>query len=728
MHTQAARRNPRVRFLEGWPWCILLLALTGCAGRQADITFYRFVEDAVPDNRWQEHKVALAAETRNVLSTLYRSAPKDIEIGPDGIIPVNAVAELDKVRPDAAGIIIEVEQIEMSTEAGERKARSVVRGVYVPLPDRGAARDLADTRVQILPADTAARNARAWAREVLPLPRKHYTKKVRVPRSARLDFGMSIEEEDPGSWSSRARFTVEAECDGARRQLFSRTLDPHADGVGTGWVDASLDLADLAGSTARFILTADTVTDAEQETGSDAPPPFTWSPVWSSPILYSTAPRKRDGRPNLVLISLDTLRADHLGCYGYRKSTSPNIDRFAKSAVLFEYAIAPSPWTTPSHASVFTGLHPSVHGAGRYIYEDPYYDYPVEEREITLAELARQHGYLTAAYTEGAYVGAALGFAQGYELYSDKRARPSVCAEETFGSALRWVKAYGNLPFLLFIHTYEPHVPYAPPRRFAEMFDADFTDTGGAWPLEARSQADRARCEAWYDGEIAYTDKVVGGFLAELEQLNLLEDTVIILFSDHGEGFWEHGRCGHGHTLYEEVLRVPLIVRLSGASPPTGRVSREVSLTDVYATCTELLGIDHENPPDCISLLPLINQTSAGTRYEREAIVSELSRRDKEEKTGNLRSWRMFSIRTDDEKYISSELDQTEELYDLRNDPGETNNIAPENQHRLEHYAELRERFLATVAVNRPPLSATGPRARTVTEEERLQFKAIGYL
>jgi arylsulfatase A-like enzyme len=728
MHTQAARRKPRVRFLARWSWCILLVALAGCAQRQADILFYRFAEDAVPDNRWQEHKVTIAAETRNVLSTQYRSVPKEIEIGPDGSITVGTVAELDRVRPDAVGITVEVEQIEMSTESAERKARSVVRGVYVPLPSNGPPGDLADTRVQILPPNSVVTKARAWAREVLPLPREHSTKPVRIPESARLDFGMAIDEEEPGSWSSRVGFAVDAECDGARRQLFSRTLEPHTDGVGAGWVDGSVDLAGLAGSTARFIFTADTVTNDEQGTASGGPPPFTWSPVWSSPILHSTAPRRSHGRPNLVLISLDTLRADHLGCYGYRRNTSPNIDRFAEGAVLFQHTIAPSPWTTPSHASVFTGLHPSIHGAGRYIYEDPYYDYPIEEKEITLAELARRHGYLTAAYTEGAYVGAALGFAQGFELYSDRRPRPSICAEETFGSALRWVTTYGNLPFVLFIHTYEPHVPYAPPRRFAEMFDADFTGTGGAWPLEARSQADRARCEAWYDGEIAYTDTVVGEFLAELERLNLLEDTVVILFSDHGEGFWEHGRCGHGHTLYEEVLRVPLIVRLAGASPPTGRVGREVSLTDLYATCTELLGIDRENPPDCISLLPLIDQNASPTRYERKLIVSELSRRDKDDKTGNLRPWRMFSIRTDDEKYLSSELDQTEQLYDLRSDPRETNNIAPENQHRLEHYAEIRERFLATIAAHRPVLSATEPRARALTEEERLQFKAIGYL
>jgi arylsulfatase A-like enzyme len=701
---------------------VLLVVYVGCSQRPESQSFYRFVEDIVPGDRWHETEVSIGHETRNVLFAPYRSNPIEIEVSGDGTVSLSAVAEIEKLSADAPGIRIAVQRLPLQGEPAKTDY------VYVPLP---AGRDvdiLAEERGNVLPADGLTRSVKAWAREVIPLPQEHVTKTVRIPQSARLDFGIALEDEEP---DAPVRFTVLAKRGGSRSAVFTQTLDPLSDEFRGGWVDARVDISELAGSEVRFVFRTEIVRDGGGEDGPETPSFI--SPVWSSPIMYWAEAVKEDDRPNVILISLDTLRADHLGCYGYHRATSPNIDKFAESAILFEYAIAPSPWTLPSHASLFTGLHPSVHQAGMYVRDDtnrPYWDYPLLQEEATFPELARQHGYLTAAYTEGGYVQAILGFSQGFDLYSDGTRVPTASGfvEETFGNALEWLKKYGNLPFLLFVHTYEIHAPYDPPRRFVEMFSKGYAGTGGLWAYEARSQADRIHCEDRYDGDIAYTDEVLARLFAELEKLGLLRDTAIVLFSDHGEEFWEHGRCGHRNTVYEEVIHVPLIIRLAGTHPPTGRVTRQVSLTDVYATVLELLGIDQDVPLDGMSLLPLIGSSKGGNTYERDIIVSEFTREDEAEESGRSRKWRLNSVRTEGEKYIQSSKTETEELYDLGADPGEQTNLAPGNQPRLEHYRGLLSSFLKTVRAGHAPPDPNRPKGQLLTEEDRRRLKALGYL
>ncbi len=708
--------------------CILVLACAGCSREPAHAPFYRFVEDVVPGDRWHETEVRIANETRNVLFAPYRSEPSEVEVSADGTIPLGAVVDIEKVSAGAVGVRIGVERL--ADKGDDAETDKSPRYTYVSLPAERDPDALARTRVRVLPADGDTQTAIAWAREVIPLPQEYVTKPVRVPPSARLDFGFAFEDEKP---DAAVRFTVSVHRGGMRRTVFTQTLDPLSTGFEAGWVDASVDLSEFAGSRVRFVFRTENIS-GDRGPGTDSQVPSYSSPVWSNPVMYSTEAEKEDAHPNVVLISLDTLRADHLGCYGYYRDTSPNIDEFAEDAFLFENAIAPSTWTLPSHVSVFTGLPVCVHQSGISTLV-------MAGRETTLAELARQHGYITAAYTEGVLVRSNIGFAQGFDLYSDgdMPSTPPLApgfAEKTFGDALQWIKEYRNLPFLLFVHTYQTHGPYTPPGRFASMFDSDYMGPVGRSIFVARrkgfTDADKTHFKALYDGEIAYTDEVVGNFLNELRRMGVLDNSVVIVFSDHGEEFWEHGGVGHAHALYDEQLRVPLIVRLAGQRHTTGRVKREVCLTDLYATVVEILGIDHDCPPDSMSLLPLMEGKEPGGRYDRKTVLSEIREVGPEAflHAGDrpLGKFQMRAVRTDDEKYISSEKWQTEEFYDLRADPGEKDNIATQSQSRLERYRELLDSFLQAAASWRAPSAPAKPGVPALTAEDRRRLKALGYM
>jgi len=737
MAQEIGKRVTRVCAVTTCVWCIALLVCIGCHRVPEPAPFHRFVEDVVAGDRWHETKVRIGNETRNVLSAPYRSTPKEIEVAEDGTIVLGAVADVEKIRPDATGVTVRVQTLPLPDWwSGEEGSAT---SVYVPKASDRDVTALAETTVEVLPAGEAGRTVRASAREVLSLPLEQVTKTVAVPQSARLDFGIGIEGEPSATRPPPVQFSVEVLSDEERTTIFSETLKPKQELAEPRWVDASVDLSDLAGSNVRFVFRTESNHGAHVEASDTVVPLIDWSPVWSSPILYSTQPAREDTRPNVILISLDTLRADHLGCYGYHRNTSPNIDKFAEEAFLFENCIAPSSWTLPSHASVFTGLYPSVHGSVLFLWGPP-----IGEAEVTLTELAREDGYLTAAYTEGGFVRAGFGFAQGFEQYSDGEHRlPLGSAEQTFTKARAWLDKYDRLPFFIFVHTYQIHGPYRPPGRFASLFDTDYAgpvgkevfgprgnlfDRESPGPERSFSEADIVHLEALYDGEIAYTDEVLGNFLDELRRARLLENTVVIIFSDHGEEFREHGGLSHGRTLYDEMLRVPLIIRPAGNDPPAGRIARQVSLTDLYGTVVGLLGIDHKIPPDCISFASLMGTSKSRARYERNAVIGELYKGQKNSSSASG-SWWNRCVRTNDEKYIVSEKEETEELYDLRNDPRERNDIAAQHQTRLERYRELLHLLLKAAAAGRMPSLARERQAvPPLTEEDRRQLEALGYM
>ena len=294
--------------------------------------------------------------------------------------------------------------------------------------------------------------------------------------------------------------------------------------------------------------------------------------------------------PNAILISIDTLRADHLGCYGYARPTSPNLDRFAAGGAVFERAISESPWTMPSHASLLTGLAPSRHGMLDDLNR-------LADAIPTLAEQVRSAGIETAAFVNTPYLaentGLLRGFAfiRGFDIWDARKQR--TLSGEAMNDALEsWLDEHGERPFFAFFHTYDLHSDYLPEARSREELVRPYSGRfdGRSETLDgiARGRlhptsADIDHIRDLYDAALRQIDDHLGALLAELERRELLDTTLIIITADHGEEFFDHGSVSHGRTLYQEMLHVPLIVRGPGVTAGL-RIAEPVQLVDVAPT------------------------------------------------------------------------------------------------------------------------------------------------
>ncbi|HEV8699846.1 MAG TPA: sulfatase [Candidatus Polarisedimenticolia bacterium] len=316
------------------------------------------------------------------------------------------------------------------------------------------------------------------------------------------------------------------------------------------------------------------------------------------PLTPTRGPTK--GLP-VILVSLDTLRADRLGVLGNTRGLTPNLDALARDGTGFDRAESAAPWTLPSHASLFTSLLPYDHGA-RWDHR------PLRPGVATLAEHFREAGYRTASFNGGGYVSAALGLGQGFELYEEHDEVREAGPERIAAASLEWVRSVGDDPFFLFIHTYEVHTPYAHHDR-ADPGDAgrlartfEFKDVaavqGGRLTLTA---GERRYVTGLYDSDVAFADRVIGGLLETLRKDGILDRAILVVLSDHGEDLWDHSDLrspGHGHSLYEELLRVPLFFRAPGLVRAGALIRTPVSLLDVAPTLLALTGLspdpDHQ--------------------------------------------------------------------------------------------------------------------------------------
>jgi arylsulfatase A-like enzyme len=322
----------------------------------------------------------------------------------------------------------------------------------------------------------------------------------------------------------------------------------------------------------------------------------------------------------LVLISVDTLRADHLGAYGYARPTSPFFDRLASRGTLFEWAIVQLPGTLPSHMSMFTGLYPAEHG----VYPP---DSVLAADVPTLPEVLRANGWRTAGFTEGGYVDGRYGFARGFEEFEDEVRLLESDIEITFGRGLEFLRRLdGSERFFLFLHTYVVHDPYYPPEPYAGLFwdgpppAGAFDPTGpnlaevnrGLRPVDADTAA---YLTALYDGSIRYLDDQLAAFVGELESLGLDDETTLVVTSDHGEEFLEHGKLVHTQ-VYQENVRVPLLVLEPGRSAGA-RVGALVESVDLAPTLWELAGVSAPPAVSGRSLVHLLRDP--GAEHRREA-------------------------------------------------------------------------------------------------------------
>jgi len=301
---------------------------------------------------------------------------------------------------------------------------------------------------------------------------------------------------------------------------------------------------------------------------------------------------------NVLLISIDTLSADHLSCYGYSRKTSPNLDQLAAQGVLFENVTAASSSTIPSHMSMFTSLYPSTHGVlGASSLGDAV---------PTLAQVLSRHGYATAGFVTP-MLNHQEGFGRGFQLYDDttvSQRHPGLDSEVTNDTiselGIRWLRENGReKKFLLFLHYWDCHSDYIPPAPYDRKFDPlyegkengkDFKNRRDQ--LEKRiSRTDLAHLVALYDGEVAHTDDDIGELLRVLDDMKLADKTLVVVTSDHGEGVMEHGQLWHDNSLFEELIHVPLILRLPNVLPQSLRLSGNTSHVDLMPTVLGLLHI-----------------------------------------------------------------------------------------------------------------------------------------
>ncbi len=436
--------------------------------------------------------------------------------------------------------------------------------------------------------------------------------------------------------------------------------------------------------------------------------------------------------PNVLLIVVDTLRFDHVGCYGHVRDTSPAVDRLAAEGVRFERAYVTAPWTKPSVASMITGLYPSAHRANQL-------ESIASESLLTLAEILRDRGYATGGVVSAQLLTAKRGFAQGFEIYREGNAR-GVKHVSTPGVTRKAADlldrfAAGERPFFLFAHYFDPHYTYTDhsgidfARAGAGRLTGDETVQELRSLLADLSQEELGFLRDLYDEEIRFTDRGVEELLSHARELGLESNTLIVLTSDHGEEFRERGWLGHTRSLYEELIRVPWIVRLPGGlgrlggsgRSARGRILREpVSLVSLTPTILELIGIDPTGfwfQGQSLAGL-ILGQTDSAPGV----IFAEVDYRPGDRELPIKRTHKK-AILIDRFKLIRDDETGTVEVYDLEADPGERENLAPTRP-------ELVDRLLPVLrsALERAAEGAVEGGVRKLSEEEVERLRSLGYL
>jgi choline-sulfatase len=429
-------------------------------------------------------------------------------------------------------------------------------------------------------------------------------------------------------------------------------------------------------------------------------------------LLAGAARAPVPARPrHILLITIDTLRADAL-------VGTPAIDALSGDSVVFTRAYSPAPWTLPALGSAMTGVSPQVHLAtglgGR-----------VPDRLTTAAEVLRRAGYRTAAFVSSPMLGPQSGLAQGfgeYTAFPEAAGAKPADPDRLAGLASRWLRAHGREPFFLWVHFFDPHTPYEPPAAYLR----GLTPPPGMGPhlsveehlairLHERDPAppEREWIRQLYRAEVRWVDAAVGAVIAELKRSGTYEDTLIVLLSDHGEELWEHGGVGHGHTLYQELLRVPYLVKLPGEAR-RGPVDTPVSTASLAATLLDLAGKPF---PAGYPATPTLTARLRGENLAAEPLLS----------TGLQRIEEREAVVFDGFKLVRWETSGRQELYDLGRDPGETADLAASSPTRVAEGARLLDRFDAESEKARKRLRITQRERVPLDPEARKRLQALGY-
>jgi arylsulfatase A-like enzyme len=517
--------------------------------------------------------------------------------------------------------------------------------------------------------------------------------RVRLPRRPLLTLGLGIEETGEGSLQGGARLTVRA----GGRLLLRKTLNARQ---AHGFHDLSSGLEGLG---------PETVLDLDLRRTDAAGRPVSGS---GGALVGASDPTIHDldgyGRSRgIVLISIDTLRRDHVGAYGYPRPTTPRLDALAREGLLCEDAVSTSSWTLPAHLSMLTSLDPARHGGVDV-------DHRFNGRAPTLAALLRAAGYATRAVTSHLYVSSAYGLNDGFEQLDFRYDRK---ASDVATRAIGLLDQIGDRPYFLFLHFYDPHTHFVPPERTRELFPSPYQGALGGllghfkkFTRETLPEGYLEHLLSLYDAEIRYTDDQIGRILDHMRGRGLDRSSLVLVTSDHGEEFLDHGGWGHEKTLYEELVRVPLIVHGPGVA--RRRETKQASLLDVMPTILAWAGVAVPPGSQGRSLLePLPEREAYGETQHTKEPSYKLFLRE-----GQGRYKTVLSVGRERGELLR------EEWFDLASDPSERVGQRPP----AATAAALRERALARFRDARS-LAGAAPTVH-LTPEQLESLRALGYV
>lgn len=423
--------------------------------------------------------------------------------------------------------------------------------------------------------------------------------------------------------------------------------------------------------------------------------------------------QKRDSNKNIILIVIETLRADHLSCYNYHRETSKNLDKLAKEGILFKRCFVQAPWTIPSLSSIFTSLYPSSHGnnmpGGR-----------LSTKAKALAEILKENYFTTQAFDAAGWARSEYGFSQGFDNYNEDSSigNEKVSSFRLTDDAVRWIKLNRKNKFFLFLFYNDTHYMYTYHRGisfYKEKSKNVYSDMKFEKICEIKDSLDEEDIKTltgYYDGEIKLVDQSLGRLFNEMRKLGVYNNTIIIVTGDHGEEFGAHGYFGHTYTIYNDVLHVPLIIKVPGNKIKNIAVEEVVSSIDIMPTVLNLLRIKN-------------NYNFQGTDISRFFRDVKYPAGNKISIAETWNRWPRKSIQTKEWKMTFNDINGTTyyELFNLADDPREMNNLAESYKEKLAEFKQIMSSKIE--AIQKIKLEEE---KSELTEAESSEMRSLGYL
>jgi arylsulfatase A-like enzyme len=462
-------------------------------------------------------------------------------------------------------------------------------------------------------------------------------------------------------------------------------------------------------------------------------------------VIFQIGCSNKHTTPNIILISIDSLRSDHLSCYGYARETTPNIDKLSDKSTVFLNAVSTTSWTLPAHISMFTGLYSIQHGV-------IYYGYALSKDIPTLPQILKDNGYYTFGIFSGPYLHPAFGFSRGFDEYKDcsssvsflnddqkkylkddlafnnnihLRSHQDITGQKIYDTFSKWFENRGkDKPIFSFIHCWDVHYDFIPPPPFDSYFDPHYQGTLSPERYQSNPRINPDMCSrdlehiiALYDGEIRWTDHIVGKILDLLKKSNMMKNTMIIITADHGEAFFEHGFSCHNNNLFDEEIRIPMIVYYPEKFPGL-KIKKQVSIIDILPTIFEILG---KKTPDYLHGISLLKEIEQGFIRDKPLLME-------------LDGPNFYkAIRNDKWKFVYDYKKSLPMFFDLVNDPEEKNSLIPLSQPVVIPEWVKKDimsgvKYYKSILDNIKPFKAVKAEKSNIDEATQKHLKSLGYV